>query len=61
MFKQLLRLSFLQELVGTEAEIDDDVTGSAIEDMAAGGELETMFEFLKSVVVGLIELIGVGL
>ncbi|KAL7441714.1 hypothetical protein ACHAXH_004752 [Discostella pseudostelligera] len=50
-----------QELVGTEAEIDDDVTGSALEDMAAGGELETMFEFVKSVVIGLVELIGVGL
>ncbi|KAL3759867.1 hypothetical protein ACHAWU_007611 [Discostella pseudostelligera] len=50
-----------QELVGTEAEIDDDVTGSALEDMAAGGELETMFEFVKSVVIGLLELIGVGL
>jgi hypothetical protein len=32
-----------------------------MEDMAAGGELETMFEFLKSAIVGLIELIGVGL
>jgi hypothetical protein len=52
---------FPKELVGTEAEIDDDVTGSALEDMAAGGELETMFEFVKSVVIGLVELIGVGL
>jgi len=47
--------------VGAEgAEIDDDVTV----DLASGGldgfELETIFEFLKGILVGILELIGFG-
>eukprot|EP00578_Thalassiosira_sp_NH16_P005612 CAMPEP_0181137874 /NCGR_PEP_ID=MMETSP1071-20121207/33932_1 /TAXON_ID=35127 /ORGANISM="Thalassiosira sp., Strain NH16" /LENGTH=604 /DNA_ID=CAMNT_0023224645 /DNA_START=181 /DNA_END=1995 /DNA_ORIENTATION=+ len=58
--------SGLQEIIGVEgAEIDDDVAGSAVEDFAAGGldgfELETFFELVKSILVGIVELIGLGL
>mmetsp|Transcript_21941 Transcript_21941/g.47011 ORF Transcript_21941/g.47011 Transcript_21941/m.47011 type:complete len:618 (-) Transcript_21941:359-2212(-) len=52
----------IQELGGTEgAEIDDDVAGSALEDLAAGGmdgfELEAILELIKSIVIGILELI----
>lgn len=49
-------------LAGTEgADIDDDIAGSAVEDLAAGGidgfELETLLELIKSIVIGILELI----
>jgi len=57
-----------QEMVGIGAEdveIDDDVVGSGLEDMAAGGmdgfELEGIIELVKSILVGILELIGMGL
>ena len=55
----------LNEMVGADAEVDDDLAGSALEDLAAGGvdgfELEAFFEVVKSVLVGILELIGLGL
>lgn len=56
----------ISELFGTEAEIiDDDVSGSTLENIATGGldgfELESMIELVRSIVLGIIELIGVGL
>lgn len=57
-----------QEIVGIGAEdveIDDDVVGSGLEDMAAGGmdgfELEGIIELVKSILLGIVELIGMGL
>lgn len=52
----------LEGIAGTEgAEIDDDVTGSALEDLAAGGmdgfELDAMIELAKSIVVGILKLL----
>ena len=56
----------LNELFGTEAEIiDDDVSGSTLENIAAGGldgfELESIIELVKSIILGIIEFIGLGL
>lgn len=56
----------IQGLVTTEgAEIDDDVTGSTLEDLAAGGmdglEADAMLELVKSIALGILELIGLGL
>lgn len=55
----------LQEMVGADAEFDDDVAGSALEDLAAGGvdgfEFETFLELVRGIVVGIVELIGLGL
>lgn len=56
----------ISELFGTEAEIiDDDVSGSALENIATGGfdgfELESIIELVRSIILGIIELIGVGL
>ncbi|KAL7549668.1 hypothetical protein ACHAWF_016965, partial [Thalassiosira exigua] len=55
----------LQAIIGTDAEIDDDVAGSALEDIAASGvdgfEMEAFFEVVRSVLVGILELIGLGL
>jgi hypothetical protein len=54
-----------QELFGTEAAVDDDLSGSALEDVVASGmdgfELESIFELVKSIVVGILEIIGLGL
>lgn len=55
----------LQELVGADAEFDEDAAGSALEDAAAGGldgfELEAFLELVRSILVGILELIGMGL
>lgn len=56
----------ISELFGTEAEIiDDDVSGSTLENIATGGldgfELESIIELVRSIILGIIELIGVGL
>lgn len=52
----------IQEMVGTEAEVDDDVAGSALEDLAAGGldgfEWEAFLQIVKSVLVAILEVIG---
>ena len=54
----------IQEMVGTEAEVDDDVAGSALEDLAAGGldgfefEWEAFLQIVKSVRVAILEVIG---
>ena len=52
----------IQEMVGTEAEVDDDVAGSALEDFAAGGldgfEWEAFLQIVKSVLVAILEVIG---
>jgi hypothetical protein len=51
-----------QEMVGTEAEVDDDVAGSALEDLAAGGldgfEWDAFLQIVKSVLVAILEVIG---
>ena len=43
------------------AEIDDDVAGSALEDLAAGGidglEADAVLELVKSIAIGILELI----
>ncbi|KAL7533274.1 hypothetical protein ACHAXR_005137 [Thalassiosira sp. AJA248-18] len=50
-----------QELFGAEVEVDDDLGL----DLATGGmdgfELESAFEIVKSILVGILELIGLGL
>ena len=55
----------LQESIGADVEVDDDVVGSGLEDMAAGGvdgfELEAVLEILRNIIVGILELIGLGL
>ena len=47
------------------AEIDDDLTGSALEDMAVGGadglEADALLQLAKSIAVAILELIGIGL
>ena len=52
----------IQEMVGTEAEVDDDVAGSALEDLAAGGldgfEWEAFLQIVKSVLLAILEVIG---
>lgn len=51
----------LQEIVGTEAGVDDDVTSSAVEDMAASGvdglELDAFMEVLTNVLVNILKLL----
>ena len=59
-------LSSTQGLVSSEgAEIDDDLTGSALEDMAVGGadglEADALLQLAKSIAVAILELIGIGL
>jgi len=56
----------ISELFGTEAEIiDDDVSGSTLENIATGGldgfELESIIELVKNIILGIIEIIGIGL
>lgn len=56
----------LQELFGAEAEVvDDDVTGSTLENIAASGidgfEMESILELVKSIILGILEFIGLGL
>jgi len=55
-----------QGLLGNEgAEVDEDFAGTALEDLAAGGvdgfELEAFLELLRSIAIGILELIGLGL
>eukprot|EP00585_Thalassiosira_rotula_P012442 CAMPEP_0196131836 /NCGR_PEP_ID=MMETSP0910-20130528/1674_1 /TAXON_ID=49265 /ORGANISM="Thalassiosira rotula, Strain GSO102" /LENGTH=637 /DNA_ID=CAMNT_0041391349 /DNA_START=317 /DNA_END=2230 /DNA_ORIENTATION=+ len=52
----------LEGIVGAEGvEIDDDVTGSALEDLAAGGmdgfELDAIIELAKSIIVGILKVL----
>lgn len=57
-----------QEVTGADPEFDEDLTdaaSSAVEDIAAGGldglEVDGLIEIVKSVVLGILELIGIGL
>lgn len=56
----------ISELFGTEAEIiDDDVSGSTLENIATGGldgfELESIIELVRNIILSIIEIIGIGL
>ena len=55
----------IRELTGMDPELDEDAAdaaGTALEDVAAGGldgfELESLIEIIRSIVVGILEIIG---